>query len=188
MSQSRARDVARQQNLQQISSAIITAQRDWRKWPGGECAEKWVSVRSPRIRDALTRAWLSSIPDDPNGVNVVYGLWLRTNPLSLPMIAGWYLYMVSTKNWQKDGWFVLMASTETEWWSNWITCPLGITDYVNEDSLINDALVKYWVILPTAELSNIQFCSQFIKWSRCEKIWSTCYYQMLEQLRYITVY
>lgn len=173
----RARDVARKNDLAQIQTAIITSQQDKWEWPKLDTATWWLNVHA--IENELLRAWMSSVPADPNKSNVVS--WLGKGGSSY---SGWeYAYMVAMRNWVANGWFVLMAKTEVEWWSNWVYCGSGSD-------------LSWWYIWWTdLDLKDITTCTKFTynedqndcttasggtKWS--------CIYNDVNQLRYILLY
>ena len=180
----RARDVARKNDLAQIQTAIIVSQQDRWMWPWVNeynlanwvitWATKW--MRISEISNNLYKAWMSSIPWDPNSSSLVYGLWEKYNTKdnARKNWAEWdYLYVVSTRNWVSNGGFTLMAKTETEWWSNWVVCENG------------QGLDK-WYITNTTDLREVKLCSTLTKWNTCSA--SACTYTNEEQLRYILLY
>jgi hypothetical protein len=180
----RARDVARKNDLAQIQTAIIVSQQDRWMWPWVNeynlanwvttWATKW--MRISEISNNLYKAWMSSIPWDPNSSSLVYGLWEKYNTKdnARKNWAEWdYLYVVSTRNWVSNGGFALMAKTETEWWSNWVVCENG------------QGLNK-WYITNTTDLREVKLCSTLTKWNTCSA--SACTYINEEQLRYILLY
>lgn len=180
----RARDVARKNDLAQIQTAIITSQQDRWMWPWVNqynltnwvttWATKW--MRISEISNNLYKAWMSSIPWDPNILNLVYWLWEKYNTKdnARKNWAEWdYLYVVSTRNWVSNGGFTLMAKTETEWWSNWVVCENG------------QGLDK-WYITNTTDLREVKLCSTLTKWNTCSA--SACTYTDEGELRYILLY
>ena len=172
----RARDVARKNDLAQIQTAIITSQQDKWVWPGGTGANNGLAVWE--IESQLLKAWMSTVPVDPNKSNKVSGVGTS----STVTYSWWqYVYMVSTRNGVADGWFVLMAKTEVEWWSNWIVCGSGT----------HGSDLTGWYIKTGTDLRYIQTCSSFEDATGANdcKIESwTCYYNDINQLRYILLY
>lgn len=173
----RARDVARKNDLAQIQTAIITSQQDKWKWPGmsGNLAKSGMAISG--ISTDLINAWMSSVPTDPNGDNLNYGLWSRNSETN--GVNGEYLYMVAARNGVPNGWFVLMAKTEVEGWSNRVVCKSGT-----------------WNIDSTKDLKEITTCSSFVKGpgggtTTCDWQVSSdgvCNYDDTSELRYILLY
>ena len=175
----RARDVARKNDLAQVQTAIITSQQDKWEWPQLDKAKSWAAVHE--IETELLRAWMSSVPSDPNKSNNVS--WLGKDGSAY---SGWeYAYMVAKRNWVDNGWFVLMAKTEVEWWSNWVYCGSGSTSGLS-----------WWYIWgDTLDLKNITTCTKFTYndgGSDCTTEGSgtkwNCIYNDVNQLRYILLY
>ena len=168
--QGRARDVARKNDLAQIQTAIIASQTDKWKWPQlNSGATEGMAIGSG-IEQDLINAGMSSMPRDPNGSNYFDWLWDLTTWQSV-----WsYGYMVATRNGISNWWFVLMAKTETEWWSNWVTCSAG----------------TWWHIEKTDDLKNIQTCTKldYQKGGTCQNSGWNCVYTATEELRYILLY
>ena len=113
----RARDVARKNDLSQIETAIITSQADRGAWPG----MKWNgddlngannAITVNKIKDQLTKSWMSEVPSDPNGSNVNFWLWTTSTETSNDSVTTnvwnkWqYLYLVGKRNWVSNAWFV----------------------------------------------------------------------------------
>ncbi len=168
----RARDVARKNDLAQIQTAIITSQQDKWEWPQLNSAKSWTSIKT--IEQELLRAWMSSVPTDPNKSNVVSWLWNTT-------YSGWeYAYMVAQRNWVPNGWFVLMAKTEVEWWSNWVYCGDSST-----------GLTWWFIWASDLDLKNITTCKKFDLADACTTNSGgagNCVYSDVNQLRYILLY
>ena len=179
----RARDVARKNDLSQIQTAIITSQQDKWKWPMLDSGAKtWMpiggdaSTNGAQLAQALVDAWMTQVPTDPNGSNVVIGLW------STGLEMWKYGYMVTTRNSVADGWFVLMAKTEVEWSSNWVVCG-------------DDAKSGYgtftgnWVFAEGNDLKHVVTCTEFDKGTECYmENNGKCHYTDEWQLAYILVY
>ena len=142
----RARDVARKNDLSQIQTAIITSQQDKWKWPQLTAANAGMAIGSTATTPIaasvalvgdLQNAGMTQVPTDPNGSNVVSGLWDSS-------LEAWkYWYMVTKRNSVTDGWFVLMARTEVEWSSNWIVCD-GAANNRTACTTTTDALKNCW--------------------------------------------
>ena len=178
----RARDVARKNDMAQIQTAIITSQQDRWAFPGMESnvwrdsnkkettnATKWLMVSE--ISDNLIKAWMRSIPMDPNLSNKTYWLWQLK---SLTFVKWWeYLYLVTKRNWVTNWWFALMATQETEGWSNRVVCE-------NKSGLEN------WYIEEWTDLKDIELCSALTKWNSCSA--KNCTYKDESELRYILLY
>lgn len=169
--QSRARDVARKSDLSQIQTAIVTSQSDKWQWPGiNTGADKWIPVSS--IENELISAGMYSVPSDPNYNNYNYWLWENYKN----KWAIWeYLYLVTKRNWVKNGGFVLMAKSEVEWWSNWVVCK-------------NGSWLSKWYINNDTDLANVHKCMNIIKWDICSNNEWTCSYTNKDELRYILMY
>jgi len=168
--QGRARDVARKNDLSQIQTAIITYQQDKWKWPQLTLAKAGMWITWGIVQD-LKDAWMSQVPTDPNGSNVVSWLW-STN------IDAWaYGYMVTNRNSIADAGFVLMARTEVEWSSNWLVC-----------SGVNGTYTWNWNFAAGNDLKDIQLCSSFQKGSPCGMSNWVCTYTDSSEFRYILVY
>ena len=167
-SQSRARDVARKNDLAQIQTAIITSQQDKWQWPGKNIwATKWLDVYD--IENELLMAWMSMVPSDPIENSSVKWLWNYS-------ASKWeYWYMVSTRNWVREGWFVLMAKTEVEGWSNRVVCK-------------NGQWLDKWYIKEWTDLKDIHTCQSFKKWNICSSNNYECTYTDEDELRYILLY
>lgn len=170
--QSRARDVARKNDLSQIQTAIIVSLGDNWKFPGiksgATSATKWITIS--KIEKELTEAWLYSIPTDPIEGNPNY--WLGENYRK--NISEWeYLYLVAKRNGIENGWFVLMANTEVEWSSNWVVCK-------------DKPWIDNWYITNKTELKDITPCYSVTKWASCSA--KECTYTSEDELRYIAIY
>ena len=180
--QGRARDVARKNDLSQIQTAIITSQSDRKSWPGMWTNKKWTEDATAGITIAsidklLMQAWMSAVPTDPNGSNVVY--WLG----STPNTTAWqYIYLVAKRNWVANAWFALMAKTEVEWSSNWVTCA-GSDGAALE---WNSATKALWYIVNGEDLAGVTLCEKVQKWETCSA--ETCTYKDTWELRYLLVY
>ena len=170
----RARDVARKNDLSQIQTAIITSQQDRGVWPEEANAKTWMAISWGNIEEVLKTAWMTAVPKDPNGSNVVNWLWSANNDLD-----DWaYGYMVTKRNWVDNAWFVLMAKTEVEWWSNWVVC--SGADELDE-----------WLIKQEQDLKEIQTCTSLSKKKSGETCWIhswACIYEDTADFRYILVY
>lgn len=172
----RARDVARKNDLAQIQTAIISSQSDRRDWPENTNtgAQKGMAI-AWNIEQILIDAWMSSVPTDPNGSNAFS--WLG----NAGIISGWkYGYMVSTRNGIPNGWFVLMAKTETEWWSNWVTC-----------NSTGTSTLTGWYLKTGQDLKFVQTCQTLTKGSNaneCIGNRTDCVYYETAELRYILLY
>ena len=167
----RARDVARKNDLSQIQTAIITSQQDRGVWPQLSWAKDWMAITWD-IEEELKTAWMTAIPKDPNGSNIVSWLWTSTGT------AWCYMYLVTYRNGVKDAWFALMAKTEVEWWSNWVTC----------DSVSG---LSGWHIDKGEDLKNITTCTSLDKAdsaSECGINNGACKYYETSELRYLLVY
>ena len=189
----RARDVARKNDLAQIQTAIITSQQDrwafpgmvWNSWgkvndTSGTITSWNVAMIVDNIWMNLQRAWMSSVPSDPNGSNVNFGMWNFKSPSS-STIANWkYIYIVAKRNWVDNAWFALMAKTEVEWWSNWVVCSSG----GNEVS--NDIGAGY--ISSGTDLANIKLCKSVSQGTVCSWNQENCTYTETSQLRYLLLY
>lgn len=174
----RARDVARKNDLAQIQTAIITSQQDKWFWPGLDSGGR-TGMSISGIKDDLLRAWMSSVPADPNQSNKNSWIW--------GSIDDWqYGYRIMKRNWVDNGGFVLIAKTEVEWWSNWVVCQSGST---------NANTATWWDISKYTDLKSITTCTKFdykegetsctvaswgVKWS--------CVYNDTSELRYILLY
>ena len=158
--QSRAKDVARRNDLSQIQSAIVISQMENGQWPWMDSATNWIPVSS--IISDLDNAWLAIDPIDPTPTNKNSWLWNVTS-------NGEYLYLVAKRNSLPNWWFVLMAKTDTEDSSNWVICD-------NND----------WKITTETDLANIKPCNVVSKWDSCSS--SNCTYTSTDQLRYILIY
>lgn len=181
--QGRARDVARKNDLAQIQTAIITSQQDRGEYPGmssgwvdaatltaDNMANSWLKITA--ITNTLLKAGMSSIPTDPNRSNSFNGLWATTYD------NGEYAYMVSTRSSIKNGWFILMAKTEVEGSSNWVVCS-------GANSLTG------WLIAEWQDLANITTCGKFEPATTehsCNSNADVCYYDDVNELRYILMY
>ncbi len=166
--QGRARDVARKNDLSQIQTAIITSQQDRGVWPQMSWAKEWMSI-SWAIEEELKTAGMTSVPKDPNGSNIVSGLWSGS-------AEAWsYQYLVTTRNWVADAWFALMAKTEVEWGSNRVTCASGSKD------------LEHWYIVRGEDLKKVTTCTSLKKWTCRINSWS-CEYEDTAELRYLLVY
>jgi len=191
--QGRARDVARKNDLSQIQTAIITSQSDRKEWPGRTNCDSTTKIcdnnKGMLIKDIwpqLKDAWMTSIPEDPNGSNANYWIW--SSKLADDRANDWqYLYMVAKRNWVKDAWFVLMAKTEVEWSSNWVVCEdAGSSD--------KELLKNKWYIISTDDLKDLKLCNTVKKDDaqnpscRVEPSTNTCYYTKTWQLRYVLAY
>ncbi len=183
-SQKSSRDVARKNDLAQIQTAIITSQQDYWMWPwvNEYNLANWVAtgatqwMRISEISNNLYKAWMSSIPWDPNGSSVVYWLWEKYNTKANAKKnwAEWdYLYVVSTRNGVKNAGFTLMAKTETEERSNRVVCK-------------NGQWLDKWYIKNDTDLKEVKPCYTVTKWNTCSA--SACTYTDEEELRYILIY
>ncbi len=175
--QGRARDVARKNDLAQIQTAIISSQSDRRAWPELTGARSGMVI-GESIKQNLLDAWMSSVPVDPNGSNTFNWLW----NLSWTATQWLYGYMVTKRNGIADGWFVLMAKTETEWWSNWVTCS-GATSAQG---------LSKWFIPAGEDLKNVTTC-QTLRKKTASDTWCVantqdCIYTETAELRYILMY
>jgi len=196
--QGRARDVARKNDLSQIQTAIITSQQDKWEWPEYTAAQAGINIWDnwtdsstvpQKVAKALVDAGMTQVPSDPNGDNIVSGLWSAN-------VSWRYAYMVTKRNSVIDGWFVLMAKTEVEWGSNWIVCPTdgdGVKCTPTGSGTDATKMVQTcWVFggSNTVDLKDIVLCTKFNKWTTAcnmDKAW-TCNYTDEGQLRYILVY
>ena len=174
----RARDVARKNDLAQIQTAIITSQQDKWYWPGLN-AGGTTGMSISGIKEDLLRAWMSSVPSDPNQSN-------KNSGVGWAIDDGQYGYRIMKRNWVENGGFVLIAKTEVEWWSNWVVCWSG-TNY-------NTA--TWWDLSKYSDLKDVTTCSSFyydengtdtctvaswnVKWQ--------CKYNDTSELRYILLY
>ena len=189
--QGRARDVSRKNDLAQIQTAIITSQQDRGAFPGMPRNEwavlgyTWTADNTwategltiEEIWLNLQRAGMSSVPADPNGSNVNFGLWEYTYD-SHEEAIGRYIYLIAKRNWVKDGWFALMAKTEVEWWTNWIVCNTGS----DED---------HWYITNDTDLAELTLCkrvTQATAWETCKSNTDECIYEQTSELRYLLLY
>ena len=179
--QGRARDVARKNDLSQIQTAIITYQQDKWKWPELTSAEEGMAI-SWTIVQNLKDAWMSQVPTDPNGSNVVSWLWVDSSSKPKDLDAWAYGYMVTYRNSIADAGFVLMARTEVEWSSNWLVCDSTKRTY--------STYTWHWNILKTNDLKDIQLCSEFKKSTdgKCGMLNWVCTYTDSSEFRYILVY
>ncbi len=101
----RANDVARKADLAQVAAALVAYQIDH-----GEFPEVSWALSNPTISSALMRAWMSTIPSDPNQNRIIE--WI-------PGAVKWQYFYAPISKWSIPGnGFVLIAATETEWWSN----------------------------------------------------------------------
>jgi len=183
----RARDVARKNDLAQIQTAIITSQQDRWAFPGMQWNSWWVvNASSGTIAEwssgmivdniwmNLQRAGMSSVPTDPNGSNVNYGLWGYNSGNS--SAANWkYIYLVAKRNWVSNAWFALMAKTEVEWWSNWVVCQTW-----------SDLSGGY--ITSGTDLAGITLCKKVSQWTTCKANVDECTYLQTAELRYLLLY
>ena len=169
--QNRARDVARKSDLSQIQTAIITSQQDNWAWPGmNSWATKWIPIST--IEKDLMRAWMYSVPTDPNYSNTNYWLWENYENESVK----WdYLYLVAKRNWVNNGGFVLMAKTEVEWSSNRVVCK-------------GKEWLKNGYINNNTDLAKVKLCRNLTKWDTCSSNWDECTYTDQDELRYIIMY
>ena len=187
----RARDVARKNDLSQIQTAIITSQQDRWAWPGTannlwktstwagsySWAKDWMIVEN--IAYNLQTAWMTSVPADPNGSNMNYGLGnINSTWAAVTNKSEWkYIYLVAKRNWVADAWFALMAKTEVEWSSNWVTCQDQSSGTWN------------WYIKSTDDLAHLTLCKKITQsWSKCSSNAEECYYKDTAELRYILLY
>ena len=169
--QDRARDVARKNDMSQIQTAIITSQQDKWMWPGvDDWAENWIPTST--IRDDLIYAGMSYVPTDPDARNENYWLWKNYKNNS---VIWDYLYLLTKRNWVKNGWFVLMTKTEAEWSSNWVVC--------KEWNWLDK-----WYIVNDTDISKIKICWNLTKWDTCSANSETCTYTDDDELRYILMY
>jgi len=187
--QGRARDVARKNDLSQIQTAIITSQQDRWEWPETATANAGTAVAGT-VAEKLQNAWMTQVPEDPNGDNQVTGLW------STAITAWKYGYMVTKRNSIQDWWFILMARTEVAWSSNWVVCPSegdGACSAADEEGYDANAkdMRTCWRIAGAngVDLKDIVLCTKFEKWSTCsmDKAWQ-CNYTDEGQLRYVLIY
>ena len=189
----RARDVARKNDLAQIQTAVITSQQDrgafpWMAWNSWEAINYTGSNASITSWDGgmivdniwmnLWRAWMSSIPTDPNGSNVNFGLWTNFNSGKRGNANWKYIYLVAKRNWVSNAWFALMAKTEVEWWSNWIVC----------DSGSDISGLSNWYITSGDDLASIKLCKTVTQWTSCSSNTENCTYTQTSQLRYLLLY
>ena len=179
--QGRARDVARKNDLSQIQTAIITSQSDRKSWPGMWTNKKWeedatAGITIASIDTLLMQAWMSAVPTDPNGSNVVYWLGSTANTT-----AWQYIYLVAKRNWVANAWFALMAKTEVEWSSNWVTCANNGAAYAGAD-----ATKARWYITNGEDLAGVTLCEKVEKADACDA--SACKYKDTWELRYLLVY
>ena len=190
--QGRARDVARKNDLSQIQTAIITSQSDRGEWPGmwknktatnfDEWKDASNGVNVEKIKDQLINAWMSEVPQDPNGSNVNFWVWDIQAQVD---DNDWkYLYYVWKRNGVDDAWFVLMAKTEVEWSSNWVVC-----DGASDTKDLKHGYIK------GDDLSKIVLCKSVSKTSGTCQAWDdaatwdwSCSYTETSQLRYILLY
>ena len=172
--QGRARDVARKNDLSQIQTAIITYQQDKWKWPQLDTATSGMWITWDIVQN-LKDAWMSQVPTDPNGSNVVSWLWSSD-------IAAWaYGYMVTNRNSIADAGFILMARTEVEGSSNWLAC--GTTRATTATTY-----TWHWNFTAGNDLKDIQLCSTFEKGTACGMLSWVCTYTDSSEFRYILVY
>ena len=180
----RARDVARKNDLSQIQTAIITSQSDRGARPGMKgnswfdtsCSGvsttqwgEWLMIK--QIACNLQNAWMTQVPEDPNGSNIVKWVWSYTKAYS-----GWqYVYVVAKRNWVANAWFALMAKTEVEWSSNWVVCS-GATSS------------GAWLITWGMDLAHLTLCSSVTKGTNCKSNTRECVYNDTSDLRYILLY
>ena len=175
----RARDVARKNDLAQIQTAIITSQQDKWFWPGlNDGGTTGMSISG--IKADLLRAWMSSVPSDPNQSNKNSGVWGSIDD-------GQYGYRIMKRNWVDNGWFVLIAKTEVEWWSNWVVCQSGST---------NANSATWWDLSKYSDLKDVTTCTSFYydesNTNTCtvasgNEKWK-CVYNDTSELRYILLY
>ena len=151
------RDVARRDDLIQISTAINEYKDKYWVLPELDNAINWMTVSS-LPRDVM---WWQSIPLDPNPNSEIYWLWN----------AKWtwdYLYLV-TQDWS----FILMAKTEWEWQTNWIICKDG-------------SWLEQWYITSDTDINDIKLCNKRVdKTDTCSV--KDCTYTMQEELRRIVI-
>ena len=184
----RARDVARKNDLAQIQTAVITSQQDrgalpgmpWNSWgtvnmSTGSYASGNAGMIVDNIWMNLQRAWMSSIPTDPNGSNVNYGLGSNFDKDKTDKANWKYIYLVAKRNWVANGWFALMAKTEVEWWSNWVVCDSGTS-------------LWQWYITGGTDLANIKLCKSVTQSTSCSWNQEACTYTQTSQLRYLLLY
>ena len=186
----RARDVARKNDLAQIQTAIITSQQDRGAFPGMKnneakltwgaasttWADSWMIVDNMAYN--LQTAGMTSVPADPNGSNVNYGLWHYTSSTADTGSYWKYLYLVAKRNWVNNAWFALMAKTEVEWWSNWVVCA---------DSHAGE--LTWWYITSGDDLAKITTCKKVSQsGDTCLSNAEDCYYKDTAELRYILLY
>ena len=186
----RARDVARKNDLAQIQTAIITSQQDRGAFPGmnNNEAKTWSTATaitwadSGMVVDAmaynLQTAGMTSVPADPNGSNVNYGLGKYDTAANSTWANGKYIYLVAKRNWVNNAWFALMAKTEVEWWSNWVTCNWAATN-------------ASWYITWGTDLAKLTTCKKLTQVAATEGCLSNaeeCKYNDTAELRYILLY
>ena len=180
--QGRARDVARKNDLSQIQTAIITSAQDRGGYPGMSTntwkdakgsgsvtnANEWIDVSS--IAENLMKAWMSSVPTDPNKSNTFK--WIGSgNEWGL----GEYRYVVAKRNWVANWWFALMAKTEVEGSSNRVVCNSGSVD------------ADHGYILGTNDLKEITLCPTVTQDdNNCSA--KNCTYSDIGELRYLLLY
>ena len=179
----RARDVARKNDLSQIQTAIITSQSDrgarpamkGNTWQTASCsggvtnANSWIMIRD--IACNLQRAWMTQVPTDPNGSNIVKWFWAQNREYS----GGQYVYIVAKRNWVANAWFALMAKTEVEWSSNWVVCSGASGTWE-------------WLIKSTDDLAHLTLCSSVSQGTNCKSNTRDCVYTDTSDLRYVLLY
>lgn len=134
--QARARDVARQGHLNQISTALSTysSDRGVFPWTG------WETYQITGVTNALVPTYIKSIPNDPQSQRTVEVI---SNSAGLKTTDWWvYAYAPLTRNAWLMAWMVLVANTESEGKnSNWVRSPNY--DETNYDvSLSNNWAIK----------------------------------------------
>ncbi len=162
---SRANDVARKADLNQVANALITYQLDVWSFPVS------AGTTIDTISEELTKWWLTAIPKDPNN----NGRFSWSNALTNPSqpFNWYYVYQTVEKNWIPNGWFILMTQMESAGQANYLICWA-------EDIIWNPNSNSY---------SNIELCSK-ITYSKnatsCDKSnLNNCISNNLLQLRYI---
>ena len=180
--QGRARDVARKNDLNQISTALIAYQGDHSKFP-----DYWAKdSTNKKLLDPITDAtdlwkavnaawWFATAPKDPQAVTI-----------ATTDTAQAYHYKTIKRAWVTDGWFVLVSHVEIPWSANYVLVN-NKSKLITQASTSEEIASEKWKRLLCTD---IQECSG----ENCEVTdggtsWDwVCKYSNTDQLVYVYVY